>query len=182
MSFTFNIPPYVTANGGQLLIKFLPDDTYTAIDPNTLSYPTSLAVTDSTGSSYVNSISFDTTTPNSPNSIKQITVQLCGTSNPCSGTISIGGLIRGYYPLTTMTQTIEITTQGADSIAVSSFSALQFNPVKRTSPLGISLTNSVTTLKSQYIFTFTSDKVPVEGKIVFDLSSMHNITGGCFGV
>ena len=73
----------------------------------------------------------------------------------------ISGLIRGYYPLSTMTQTIELATTGSDSIATNSFSVLQENPVIGSHALEMVVSNSVTTLTSSYVFNFISDKIPI---------------------
>ena len=94
----------------------------------------------------------------------------------------ISGLTRGYYPLTTMTQTVQIATTGSDSVATTSFSVLQENVIKNNQPLAITVSNSVTTLSSSYVFKFTSNKIPIDGKITFTFSTMHAIKGNCFGV
>ena len=107
MSFTFSIPNYISTNGGQLLIKFLQDDSYVHPTHNAgaFTYPSSLTIKDSSGVSYSNTASYYSSGSNTPHSLQQITLQICG-SNPCSGTVVISGLTRGYYPLTTMTQTV----------------------------------------------------------------------------
>lgn len=59
---------------------------------------------------------------------------------------------------------------------------LQFNAVRSSRSLGITLSNSVTTLNSSYDIVIVSNKVPIQGNIIFSLSSLHSINGGCFGV
>ena len=73
----------------------------------------------------------------------------------------LSGLIRGYYPLSTMTQTIELSTTGSNSIATNSFSVLLENPVSGSHTLEMVVSNSVTTLTSSYVFTFVSEKIPI---------------------
>ena len=184
MSFDFSIPAYISTNGGQLIIKFSQYDSYVVVVDNggSLTYPTSLTIKNSNGVSYPNTVAYQTTEGvNVPNSIKEIIVQICG-ANPCSGNVVISGLTRGYYPLTAMTQTVQIATTGSDSVATNSFSVLQENVVKNSQPLAITVSNSVTTLSSSYIFKFTSNKIPIDGKITFTFSTMHTIKGNCFGV
>ena len=162
MSFTFSIPNYISTNGGQLLIKFTQFDSYIAISESggVFTYPTSLTISDASRTSYSNAVVYYSSGSNTPHSIQQITLQICG-SNPCSGTVVISNLIRSYYPLTTMTQTIQLATTGSDSIATNSFSVIQDNSVKNSQNLVISVSNSVTTLSSSYVFNFISDKIPI---------------------
>ena len=75
-----------------------------------------------------------------------------------------------------------MTTAALDSIAVSAFSVLQYKVVEVSGSLGLSLSNSVTTLDSNYVFTFQSANLPIDGLLTFALSSMHTINGGCFAV
>jgi hypothetical protein len=71
MSFSYTIPPYISANGGLLQLIFLPYDSYVKVSYNSTqssySYPNSLAITDANGNSYTNSILYDSTS--SPNSV-----------------------------------------------------------------------------------------------------------------
>ena len=125
MSFAYSIPPYVSANGGLLQLNFVPFDTYVKVNYNsaqsTYNYPTSVTITDSNNKIYSNTVLYDTSS--NPNSITQIVISICGT-NPCSNTLIISGLLRGYNPLTAMTQNVLLTTQSGDSIANSNFSIL----------------------------------------------------------
>jgi hypothetical protein len=73
-------------------------------------------------------------------------------------------------------------TSGNSQIAQTSFSVLQFTPVKASNPLALSLTNSVATLPSSYSLTLVSPKVPVDNTITIVLPSLNKISGGCFGV
>jgi hypothetical protein len=181
LKFNFSIPTYIATNGGQLLITFVPFDSYVAVSYNSgsYSYPVSLGVTDNSGSAYNNTVVYDGSSV--PSAVQQIVVSICG-GNPCTGSISIVGLNRGYYTLAAMTQTVAITTNAGDSVASSAFSVLQYSPTKATHVLGLALSNSVTTLSSNYILTLVSDKIPISGKVTFGFSSMHKINGGCFGV
>jgi hypothetical protein len=111
----------------------------------------------------------------------KVVVQICG-SNPCTGTFTAQGLSRGYYSLTSMAQQVTLTTKAGETVSTTSFSTLAFNPLKAANPLLLSLTNSVTTLSSNYQLTLVSNKVPIQGSISFPLSAMHTINGGCFAV
>lgn len=106
-------------------------------------------------------------------------ISICG-SNPCSNTLTITGLLRGYNPLTAMTQNLLLTTEGGDPIAKSNFSILQFNPTRATNSLSVTIPNSVTTLNSNYVIDFVSSYIPFQSGITFSLSSLQSINGGCF--
>jgi len=181
MSFTYSIPPYISANGGLLQLNFVPYDSYIKVNYNsaqsTYTYPSSLTIVDSNNRSYTNNIIYDTTS--TPNSVVQIIVSICG-SNPCSNNLVISGLLRSFNPLTAMTQNILLTTQGGDPIANSNFSVLQFNPTKASNNLTISIPNSVTTLSSNYIIDFVSSYIPFQSGITLSLSNLQTINGGCF--
>ena len=183
MSFTYSIPPYISANGGILLVNFVPYDSYIQVSYNSTSqsysYPASLTVTDGAANSYANTVIYDSSS--SPNSVVQIVINICG-SNPCSSSLTISGLLRGYNPLTAMTQTLLLTSQAGDSIASTSFSVLAYNPTKASKNLAMSLTNSVTTQTSNYVVDFVSAYIPFQNAVVFSLSSMQSIGGSCFAV
>jgi hypothetical protein len=80
MSFNYTTPAYITNNGGLLLINFNQFDTY--VNPNydstsgTITYPTSLTITDSQEKIYTNSIVYYSDADLS--SIKQIAIDICG--------------------------------------------------------------------------------------------------------
>lgn len=181
LSFTYSIPPYILANGGLLQLNFVPYDSYVKVNydsaQSTYTYPTSLNITDPNNKNYTNSIVYETSS--SPYSITQVVVNICG-SNPCSNTITISGLLRGYNPLAAMTQNVLLTTQAGDPIANSNFSILQFNPTKATNSLAISIPNSVTTLNSNYIIDFVSSYIPFQSGITLSLSNLQTINGGCY--
>ena len=181
LSLQHSIPSYVSTNGGMLLLKFTAFDSYLPViySGSTYSYPTSLTVADELGNAYSNTVSYDTS--NTPNSVSQISIQLCG-SNPCTGKIFISGLVRGYYPLTASTQNIVITTTNLDTVAINSLPVTAYTPVKASNTLGISLSNSVTTLPSSYTLTLLSTKIPIQDTFTFTLSSLHTINAGCFAV
>ena len=90
----------------------------------------------------------------------KVVVQICG-SNPCTGTFAAQGLSRGYYPLTSMAQQVTLTTTAGETVSTISFSTLAFNPLKAVNALLLSLTNSVTTLSSNYQLTLVSNKIPI---------------------
>ena len=127
MSFSFSIPAYISTQGGQLIIDFDQLDTYVPVNNNggTLTYPTSLTIADSNGASYSsNTVAYYSLLgSNMPNSVKTLTIQICG-SNPCSGSVVISGLTRGYYPLSTMSQVVQISTVNSYSVATTTFSVL----------------------------------------------------------
>jgi len=136
LSLQHSIPSYVSTNGGMLLLKFTAFDSYLPViySGSTYSYPTSLTVADELGNAYSNTVSYDTS--NTPNSVSQISIQLCG-SNPCTGKIFISGLVRGYYPLTASTQNIVITTTNLDTVAINSLPVTAYTPIKASNTLGI---------------------------------------------
>jgi len=78
-----------------------------------------------------------------------------------------------------MTQNMQITTVFGESVSTYSFNIINYNVARSSKSLGISLSNSVTTLNSNYVFTFTSQNIPFQNGLTFSLSSMHNINGGC---
>lgn len=180
LSFSFSIPSYLSANGGQLILEFPQDDSY--IPPTYSSgwtFPSSLHIEDGLGNDYSNAVVYYS--GQTLQSVMKVVVQICG-SNPCSGKFIARGLSRGYYPLTSMSQTITLSTTAGNTVATTAFSTLAFNPTQPTNPLALALTNSVTTLSSNYKLTIASDKVPIQGSISFALSSLHTINGGCFAV
>ena len=182
MSFQHSIPPYISTNGGLLLLQFTAFDSYVPISYNqgTYNYPTSLTITDGTGTPYINTLIYNTNS--TPNYLSQISIQICTNGNPCTGKIFISGLVRGYYPLSSSTQTITITTTNSDIVATNTLPVTSYTPTKATNSLGISLSNSVTTLTSSYTFAMVSTRVPIQDSITFTLSSLHTINGGCFAV
>jgi hypothetical protein len=180
MSFTYTIPVYITTNGGLLLINFNQFDTYVnpVYDSSLASYsfPTSLTITDTQGKTYTNNIVYYSDVD--PASIKQIAIDICG-SNSCGTNLIISGIRKGFSPLSNMVQNIQITTVYGESVSSFSFNVISYNVVRSTRALGISLSNSVTTLNSNYVFTFTSQNIPFQNGLIFSLSSMHTINGGC---
>lgn len=78
-----------------------------------------------------------------------------------------------------MIQNMQITTVFGESVSSYSFNVISYNVAKSTKSLGINLSNSVTTLNSNYVFTFTSQNIPFQNGLTFSLSSMHTINGGC---
>lgn len=180
MSFTYTIPMYITSNGGLLLINFNQLDTYVNpiydIPSASYSFPTSLNITDTQGKTYSNNIVYysDADLP----SIKQIAIDICG-SNSCGTSLIINGIRKGFSPLTNMIQNMQITTVYGESVSSYSFNVISYNVVRSTKALGINLSNSVTTLNSNYVFTFSSQNIPFQNGLTFSLSSMHTINGGC---
>lgn len=57
---------------------------------------------------------------------------------------------------------------------------MQYNVAKVTPTLKLNLTNSVTTLNSNYIIGFVSSYIPFQSGLGFTLSSLHAINGGCY--
>lgn len=150
MSFGYTISNYINQNGGMLIINFNQFDTY--VNPVTsgdgsYEFPTSLTVTDPQNNQYSNSITYYTNS--TPNCVQQIAINICGGSN-CAGSIIISGLRKSLNPLTALTQNIQINTVFGDSVSTSTFNAMQFNAARASRTLGLSLTNSVTTLNSNY--------------------------------
>lgn len=116
MGFNVSVPGYISKNGGQLVISFVEFDSYVPVVYNSgfasYSYPGELSVLDSiTSAPYSNSLLYYGSA--NPKSILKLVIQICGT-NPCSGNLKIGGLLRGYNPLSVMTQKIQLTTQSND--------------------------------------------------------------------
>lgn len=180
MSFTYTISNYINQNGGMLLINFNPLDTF--VNPfldtdGSYAYPSVITITDPQNNQYTNSLTYYTTS--NPNSLQQIAINICGGSN-CAGSITISGLRKGFNPLSSLTQNIQITTVWGDSVSTSTFNAIQFNVAKVNRPLTLSLSNSVTTLTSNYVIDFISASVPFQSGLTFSLSSLHTINGGCF--
>jgi hypothetical protein len=179
MSFSFTISNYITTNGGQLLINFNQHDTY--INPvngnSSYTYPTSLTITDAQNNQYSNSVTYYTNS--NPNSLQQIAINICG-GNSCSNTLTISGLRKGFNPLTSLNQNIQITTAYGDSVSASTFNIMQFNVAKMANNLKLNLSNSVTTLNSNYIIDFISALIPFQSGLTFSLSTLHTINGGCF--
>jgi hypothetical protein len=180
MSFTYTVSNYINQNGGMLLINFNSLDSFVnpvANADGTYPYPVALTVTDPSNSQYSNSITYYTNS--TPNGLQQIAINICGGSN-CAGSITVSGLRKGFSPLTAMTQNIQITTVYGDSVSTSTFNIMQFNVVRASKSLGLSLSNSVTTLSSNYVLDFVSSSVPFQSGLVFSLSTLHSINGGCF--
>lgn len=180
MSFTYTISNYINQNGGMLLINFNPLDTFVnpSLDADgNYAYPSSLAITDSQNNQYANSLTYYSSS--NPNSLQQIAINICGGSN-CAGSIIISGLRKGFNPLSSLTQNIQITTIWGDSVSTSTFNAIQFNVAKANRPLTLSLSNSVTTLTSNYVIDFVSASLPFQSGLIFSLSTLHTINGGCF--
>ncbi len=180
MSFAYTTSNYINLNGGMLLINFNQLDTFVNPIPEsdgTYSYPTSITVTDPQNNQYINSLTYYSTS--NPNSIQQIAINICGGAN-CAGSITISGLRKGFNPLSALNQNIQITTVWGDSVSTSTFNAIQFNVAKASRPLTLSLSNSVTTLSSNYVIGFISAAVPFQSGLTFSLSSLHTINGGCF--
>lgn len=179
LTFTYSISNYINTNGGQLLVNFNQYDTY--VNPTYSSgqytYPSSLTITDPQNNQYSNSIIYNTNS--NPNSIQQIAINICGGSN-CAGSITITGLRKGFNTLTALTQNIQITSQGGDLVSTSTFNIMQYNVAKVTPTLKLNLTNSVTTLNSNYVIDFISSNIPFQSGFTFTLSSLHTINGGCF--
>lgn len=180
LTFNFNIPNYINLNGGQLVINFNQYDTY--VNPiydtssNTYSYPNYVTVVDSQNNSYSNSISFYSA--NNPNSLQQIVIQMCG-GTPCSTSLTIQGLRKGFNPLISMSQTVQITTAFEELVSSTTFSVMSYNVIKSTQVLLMKLSNSVTTQSSNYFIDFISNSTPFQSGVVFSFSSLHTINGGC---
>lgn len=180
MSFTYTISNYINQNGGMLLINFNALDTFVNLSLETggsYAYPSAITVTDSQNNQYTNSLTYYTSS--NPNSLQQIAINICGGSN-CAGSITVSGLRKGFNPLSSLTQNIQITTIWGDLVSTSTFNAIQFNVLKANRPLNLSLTNSVTTLTSNYLIDFISASVPFQSGFIFSLSTLHTINGGCF--
>lgn len=179
LSFSYSISNYINTNGGQLLINFNQYDTFAnpTYSSAQYTYPSSLTVTDSQNNQYSNFIVYYTSY--SPNSIQQIAINICGGSN-CAGSITITGLRKGFSSLTALTQNIQITSQGGDLVSTSTFNIMQYNVARVTPTLKLNLTNSVTTLNSNYIIDFVSSNIPFQSGLGFTLSSLHTINGGCY--
>jgi hypothetical protein len=181
ISFTYTISNYINVNGGILLVNFNTNDTY--VNPTydalttTYTYPTSITVTDAQNNQYSNTVTYNTNT--NPNSLQQIAIDICG-GKSCSTTITISGLRKGFSPLSSLSQNIQITTGFGDSVSSSTFNVMQFNVAKAMNTLKLNLSNSVTTLNSNYVINFVSNNVPFQSGLTFTFSSLHTINGGCF--
>lgn len=180
MSFNYTTSPYITTNGGQLVINFNQYDSYINIIYNsnsqTYDYPSSLTVTDSSGNTYSNTLAYYNSA--TPNSIQQIVIRICGTSS-CNGNIIVQGLRKSFSPVSSLTQNVQTTTIDNDLIATSTFSTSQFNTAKTSKTLSLNLSNSVTTLNSNYALSFTSVNLPFQPTLSLSIPQ-GSINGGCF--
>ncbi len=57
---------------------------------------------------------------------------------------------------------------------------MQYNVVKLSQSLQLSLSNSVVNQPSNYVISFGSNNLPIRSNLILLLSSFHKINGGCF--
>jgi hypothetical protein len=57
---------------------------------------------------------------------------------------------------------------------------MQYNAVKISQSLSLSLSNSVANQPSNYVIEFGSRNLPIRSNLTILLNSLHKINGGCF--